>query len=184
MQKCLVLMLMIFVFPFISHADTAYFKDGRTLENIETKETEEGIWAGGILFEKSRIDKIEKQPVIKQSSEVKESWLDKIIAYFKKKEKQESSQKVTSIDAQKFDDRMKKQREEEKREAEIATQESLQRAREINRQEELHKQEMEKNNKTSFGNQRMAPITVKPKTITVGERSCGVNVDTGERVCN
>ena len=47
-------------------ADTIYFKNGQQYKNASTKETDQGIWIDGVLFDKKEIDKIEKAAVVKE----------------------------------------------------------------------------------------------------------------------
>jgi hypothetical protein len=71
-------LLILVLFANFSFADTVYFKDGRNLNNVETKETEKGLWVGGILFEESKIDKIDKKEIIKTHAPPKTESLEKL----------------------------------------------------------------------------------------------------------
>ena len=48
-------------------ADVVYLKNGNKLE-ADTKETEEGVWVGGVLFSRNEIEHIEKKEYTKHST--------------------------------------------------------------------------------------------------------------------
>lgn len=169
-------------------ADTIYFNDGRRFDNVEIKETVEGIWVGGILFEKSKIARVEKKEVVKTASyPPRESWLDKLRAMFKKKEENPVSN---------IDERIKSRAQVEKEKAQRINQEVKKKAQKIKLKEERAKQQWESEPSTfslpGSDNNRMPDIkpdyhrrssssstNSKPRNPSVADV---INEDTGERM--
>ena len=154
----------------IIFADTIYFKDGNIYENGETKETTEGVWIDGLLFEKSRIDKIEKMPVIKQSvgNVSKDVWRDKLMSFWgwdKKKSVNQNKNFDESIKKRSIDDKIKQRALEEKIRAEEITSNAKRRAAIIKQGEQSVENKKEASfTHPSFGNQKMADIKVSHHT--------------------
>ncbi len=106
----------------LSIADVVYFKNGQVYNNAETKETEHGIWIDGVLFERNLISKIEKVPVIKKAPPFQNK-----IQSFSKKSQPRIAPPTTGSDTS---ERIRARIQEEKRQAEEATDSALKRAQE------------------------------------------------------
>ena len=104
-------------------ADLVYFKNGKVLGNVTTKEDEKGIWIYGVLFEKQEIDKIEQRPVVKAPAHSQPDG--------SRRNPITSPASSSDINA-----RIKKRAEEEKRRAELAARQAKEKASEAKRQEE------------------------------------------------
>ena len=59
-------LMIVFSLAASASADTIYFKNGQQYKNAVVKETDQGYWIDGVLFEKKEIDKIEKAAVVKE----------------------------------------------------------------------------------------------------------------------
>ena len=145
-QVVLMLFLLTLFFSIVkpTYADTVYFKDGRSLDNAETKETDNGIWINGVLFEKKLINKIETKVVIKaKTAETHKTLTEKATDVVKKvsnvivqiqtetKAKDKSEARSSDINKQ-----IKKRVEQEKERARLADQIAKQRFKESQKEED------------------------------------------------